>query len=154
MEEELANAVEKTKIKNGGKAGKNKSNKNKNKGKVERKPIVKKSVLNMEYPYDLVSSSLSSSSSANNKLESQPAVPQISSGGRGSAGDRGNAPISPAEEEALLSGLLREWNSLPIDDDVELPAALQPKIFSSFYNTPDLFRIGVEVSSNGNAFFL
>lgn len=138
MEEELTNAVEKTKAsKNPNKTGKNKSNKNKNKGAGDRKPIVKKSVLNMEYPYDLISSpSSSSNNQVHNKL--QQGIPPSG---------RDDAPVSPAEQKAMLTGLLREWKSLPVDDDVELPAVLQPKIFSSFYNTPDLFRIGVEVKT-------
>jgi len=140
MEEELANAVQKTKAKNGNK-GKNKANKNKNKANnkgEQRNPIVKKSVLNIEYPYDLISPGQSSSSTSDNSDNRD--------GQWKSSIDNVNAGpiISPAEEEALMTGLLREWNSLPMDDDVELPSMLKPKIFSSFYNTPDLFRHGVE----------
>lgn len=130
-EAELSQAVQKTKGNNQNK-GKGK-NKNKNRvNKEERKPIVKKSVLNIEYPYELVSDAQS--------------PPEDKVNMRQETGPSGDA-ASQAEEEALLTGLLREWNSLPMNEDVELPSMLQPKLFSSFYNTPDLFRIGVEVST-------
>lgn len=134
--EELAQAVQRTKGENKTKPGKNSKGKNKNKNTNKNnpdtnnnRPIVKKSILNLEYPYNLYPSNPSTEKEDKDRKERN-----------------AKSPMSEAEEEAaLVTGLLREWNSLPIDEDVELSPMLKPKIFSSFYNTPDLFRVGVEV---------
>ncbi|CAL8095283.1 unnamed protein product [Orchesella dallaii] len=131
LEEDLENAVQKTKVKPPNK-GKGKSGKNKNKGKGERQPV-KKSLLNMEYPYNLYNLQSSSGNRLENKQEQE--LPSV--------GDTNQ--LSQAEEQALLTGLLRDYsNTFAMDDDVQLSPMLQPKIFSTFYNTPDLFRLGVE----------
>jgi hypothetical protein len=150
MEEELANTVAKVKGKNS--KGKNKQGKNKNKNKSSNSVVsypVKKSILNEEFPGQ--SDNFNGVDIGSKKKDPAATTPSSALGqqqhsktggvniGHGSSSSFQRALIDRKLANDAETGLGPEG---VVDESI-----LQPKIFSSFYNTPDSFRLGVEVSN-------